>query len=268
MLQTIKVLGILIFLNDVVTCASDIRELVHQQRLQQADLVVGIDWGTVKAENEDPKDSLIRLYDRWMLRGINGELPCPFEQNAGYSPQTDNDGASMATCASDLRVSLGARGGGSNGALRELGRLICQDGYMRSHCPGASECEYVCRDIWNMRQGRGRIVLAPQARTTYNVEGWTPIHRLAPARRRDAAGVEALELIVSNEVEAPKNVVCIATRTEQGGLFHAWIEQNQRKKLSPVIDYEASRSSRQYRGIQFYQNGRKTHICASIAVVS
>ena len=32
--------GVFVFLNDVVLCASDIIELVHQQRLQEADLIV------------------------------------------------------------------------------------------------------------------------------------------------------------------------------------------------------------------------------------
>lgn len=49
-----------LFLNDIIHCASDVLELFHQKRIQGADQVCATDWG-------DPV-----VYDRWVLRSMSG----------------------------------------------------------------------------------------------------------------------------------------------------------------------------------------------------
>ena len=44
-------------------------------------------------------------------------------------------------------VMSGWHGGSASGALGLWGRLISLPGYLESDCPGASECEYISRDI-------------------------------------------------------------------------------------------------------------------------
>jgi hypothetical protein len=105
---------------------------------------------------------------------------------------------------------------------------------MKGDCPGASECKYIARDIWNLRHGQARILLAPQARTTYDIDAWKVMQKFAPAKRRQEVGEEALDLIAWNEVRAPEKVVCIPTRRSNGEIVDTWDENNERKKLPPL----------------------------------
>jgi len=74
--------GTVLFINDVVTCGSDLLELVHQHRLQNAHAVMGTDWWV---GDEQPPQALFR--DIWVTRGINGELPYMFSRDSGYSTE-------------------------------------------------------------------------------------------------------------------------------------------------------------------------------------
>ncbi|KAK4890245.1 hypothetical protein LTR27_011006 [Elasticomyces elasticus] len=271
--------GTLLFVNDVVTCASDVLELVHQQRLQDADMVMAMDWGTVTThlhENDSddaPEVEVTRLYDMWVTRGINGDLPYPFEHEAGYSPQSPHDdwvqdafitqnesvhdrwldgrpfpvysawGGMVVFDASlfaeqHLRfrssTASGWNGGSSVGALGAWGGLLSAQGYLTSDCPGASECEYIARDIWNLRQGSARMVLAPQARTTYSVDEWSVMRGFAPTTLREDPDSKGRDLINWNEVAVPDKVVCIPTRHEDGEYIDTWDESNKRRRLNPM----------------------------------
>lgn len=233
--------GTLIFMNDVVTCTSDILELVHQQRLHQAGMVFGMDWmivdrtlrpgetGYIEFENlrsETPKTRVPHIYDMWVDRGIIGSLVYHWAQSGGYHPMSSDEswvtdaylpedntthqrwlggralpmysgwGGMSAFDATlftydHLRfrssVRSGWTGGSQSGALGPWGYLVSSKGYLESDCPGASECEYIARDIWHLRQNDARIVLAPQARTTYHVQDWAVMSKSVPATRREGA---------------------------------------------------------------------------------
>ncbi|KAM0718737.1 hypothetical protein Q7P37_005808 [Cladosporium fusiforme] len=230
----------LVLMNDVVTCSSDLLELVHQQRLQHASMVMGMDWGTVGRkirpnetgylhkehpdynEQNPPSTKVTRLYDMWVARGANGDLVYPFKTPGGYTPTSENESwvsDAFATQEEEYRqrwldgrpfpvysgwggmaafdaslfthehlrfrssILSGWTGGSSIGALGPWGSLISRKGYLESDCPGASECEYIARDIWNLREGSARIAMAPQVRTTYNLDDWAIMESIAPARR-------------------------------------------------------------------------------------
>ena len=280
----------LLVMNDVLTCSSDILELVHQQRFQHADMAFGTDWiswdrrirpGEQGYLNDDdpryipdnpPHTRVSLLYDTWVGRGISGNGVYDFARPGGFSMKSENEswvidaystedgtvhqrwlegyafpvysgwGGMSAFDASlftreHLRfrstVTAGWAGGSTVGALGFWGRLISSEGYLESDCPGASECELVARDVWNMRQGRARIVLAPQARTTYNMADWLIMNDSVPVIRREGADVLNEDKLDWNEYTIPESVVCIATRTERGEWIDPWGETNNRSRLDP-----------------------------------
>jgi hypothetical protein len=283
--------GTLLVMNDVLTCSSDILELVHQQRLHHAGMAFGMDWGSCDRRirqgepgylyEDDPRynpDSIphaqvSRFYDTWVGRGISGNGVYDFSRPGGFSPKSDNEtwiidaystenetvyqrwldgrafpvysgwGGMSAFDASlftieHLRfrstITAGWTGGSAVGALGSWGRLVSSEGYLQSDCPGASECEYVARDIWNMRQGRARIVLAPQARTTYNIKDWHVMSGHAPVTRREGPDLLNEDAIDWSEYAIPESVVCIPTRTMEGVWIDPWGETNHRTRVDPL----------------------------------
>lgn len=279
----------LLFLDDIMTCFSNILELVHQQRLQHASMVIEMDWGTVRRDiregepgylptndssynpSDPPHTAVPRLYDTWVARGINGELPYDWAAPGGFTPVSDNETwvADAFLTQSDLirqrwldgrpfpvyrrwggmaafdaslftdqhlrfrsSVFSGWIGGSSSGALGSFGRLVSADGYLESDCPGASERDYIARDIWHLQEGKARIVLAPQARTTYNLKDWLVMVKSAPVTPRlgpDGGG----DLIDWTSVALPESVDCIASRTRDGQLVDTWSESHHRVRLNP-----------------------------------
>jgi hypothetical protein len=131
-------------------------------------------------------------------------------------------------------VTAGWKGGSAVGALDAWGRLVSDKGYLESDCPGASECEYVARDIWNMRQGRARIVLAPQARTTYNFRDWLVMEDAVPVIRSQGGDPLGRDAIDWSNYPIPESVVCIPTRTAEGEWINPWGETNHRTRVDPL----------------------------------
>lgn len=283
--------GTLLFVNDVVTCTSDILELIHQQRLHNAGMVFGTDWISVdrnvrKGEvgyldpnnprydrDNRPRYQVPRFYDVWVSRGISGSMVYSWEQPGGYHPMSDNEtwvadaylpenetvhqrwldglalpvysgwGGMSAFDASlftheHLRfrssIASGWTGGSQAGALGSWGRLVSSEGYLESDCPGASECEYIARDIWNLRGRDARIVLAPQTRTTYGVPEWTVMSKYAPVTRREGPDYSGQDAIDWSEVSIPQRVDCVATRDAEGRWLDPWNDNNLRTRLDPL----------------------------------
>lgn len=283
--------GTLLVMNDVLTCSSDILELVHQQRLHHAGMAFGMDWGSCDRKirpgevgylydddprfdsDNPPKAQVSRFYDTWVGRGISGNGVYDFARPGGFSPKSDNEtwvldsystenetiyqrwldgkafpvysgwGGMSAFDASlftreHLRfrstITSGWTGGSTVGALGVWGELVSSKGYLESDCPGASECEYVARDIWNMRQGRARVVLAPQARTTYNIKDWRVMGDNAPVTRREGPDTHNEDAIDWSQWSVPESVLCIPTRTMQGDWLDPWAETNHRYRLDPL----------------------------------
>lgn len=279
--------GTLVFINDVMMCASDVLEVIHQQRLQQADMAMGMDWGTIgrairygepgyvktEGEEEKPYTDVTRAYDIWVARGINGEMVYIFGEPGGYTPVSYNESwvedayftqeasirqrwldglafpvysgwGGMAAFDASLftrwhvrfRASIyaGWTGGSANGALGVWGKLVSNDDYLRSECPGDSECTNIARDIWNLRKGKARIVLAPQARTTYNVKDWNVMQASVPVTRRDGVSNDGLDVINWTNVTIPETVECVPSRGLDGSLLETWDHDNLRQRIDPL----------------------------------
>jgi hypothetical protein len=283
--------GTLLVMNDVLTCSSDILELVHQQRLHNADMTFGMDWDSQGRRirqgepgylypddprfdpDNPPHSSVVRFYDIWVGRGISGNGVYDFSRPGGLSMVSDNESwvvdaystenqtvhqrwldglafpvysgwGGMAAFDASLfthehlrfrsSIAAGWTGGSAVGALGSWGRLISSEGYLDSDCPGASECEYVARDIWNMRQGGARIVLAPQARTTYSIKVWRIMGDTVPVTRREGPDLLNEDAIDWSEYVIPESVLCISTRTKEGAFMGAWAEDNHRTRVDPL----------------------------------
>lgn len=283
--------GTLLFVNDVITCTSDILELIHQQRLHKAGMAFGMDWGTVDRNlrpgevgyldtddpeydlDNQPKMQVTRYYDAWVGRGIGGGLVDPWALSGGYHPMSGNEswvtdaylpendtthqrwldgralpvysgwGGMSAFDASlftheHLRfrssVLSGWVGGSQDGALGAWGQLVSSAGYLESDCPGASECEHIARDIWNLRHSDAHIVLAPQTRTTYNIQDWLVMSVNAPATRHEEPKLLDEDAISWEEVSIPQSVVCIASRNADGESLDLWNEDNHRTRLDQL----------------------------------
>ena len=258
--------GILLFINDVVTCGADLLELPHQLRLQNSHGVFSVDWGVRDEFNKTQG----RIYDFWVARGINGQLPYPWKRPAGFNPMSPNEdwvldfwmtqekaihdrwlegrpfpvyagwNGAVALQSSfftrdhlRFRASMkaGWQGGDDSGVLGKWGRLLATPGYLESDC-AASECSLFMRDIWNLMDGQARFVLAPQSRTAYHLGDWNDIKDQVPPVRRSGADNSLEELIDWWGVVAPETVVCIPTYRDDGSPVEVWDEDNFRKDLS------------------------------------
>jgi len=234
--------GTVLFVNDVVTCGSDLLELVHQLRLQNAHAVMGTDWWV---RDDEPPQALFR--DIWVARGINGELPYKVSRDSGYSTEAptgnwvrdafltqDEDvqarwlngrpfpvysgwNGAIAFSASlftqrhvRFRASgkAGWKGGDIAGSLGKWGQLVANPGYIDADCAG-SECSLVARDIWNLLEGRARFALAPQARTAYSLQDWWKVDATVPPVRRTGYDGANDELVDWANVTMPASVVCV-----------------------------------------------------------
>ena len=125
--------------------------------------------------------------------------------------------------------------------IRWEGRFIRAEGYMENDCPGASECSYLCRDIWNLRQGSARVVLAPRARTTYKVDHWDWVIESQVMQQPPEATEpdNSTEVIDWSDVHMPKDVVCIPSRDENGRNVDSWDDNTNRFHVHPYFPLES-----------------------------
>jgi len=163
----------LVLMNDVFFCARDVRRLLALD----ADLACGLDFDNVnntrKAGELQPLidrgvdvSRMPLFYDVWVARGIDGarfsKLP-PYVSDAASVAQAHGgkpfrvyccwNGIAVLRAAPFLRgLRFRALGGGSGGGGGE--------------CSGASECSFMCKDLWN--SGYTRVMVDPMVRLAYD----------------------------------------------------------------------------------------------------
>ncbi|KAJ3026402.1 capsular associated protein [Rhizophlyctis rosea] len=142
----------ILFLNDVLFCAEDTLELLHQSLIQESDITCGLDydWPT--------KEKLAGMgpgfYDRWVARNVDGKafvkyppegfvgdwvepfLQTPVEGQLNPSAPTPNDKPVRFRAASPDST----------------------------ECP-ASECSLLCNDFQSL--GYNRVLIVPDVRLAY-----------------------------------------------------------------------------------------------------
>lgn len=262
--------GTILFVNDVVTCASDLLELLHQHELQQAHAVMSTDWWHARTPwHRFTTDLGPKFRDVWVARGINGALSYTFGPRS-YAPQfptndpirdlfstQDNatharwlhglplpvysgwNGAVAISASVFTRLGLrfrasgaaGWQGGDPQGRLGPWGRLLARPGYLESDCR-ESECSLLARDLWNLMGGRARLALAPQARTAYSLEDWRLIEDSVPPRRLQDSSNEADERIDWADVIMPHSVQCVPSLTV-GDRDYTW--ESRRYHRDPAL---------------------------------
>lgn len=243
--------GTIVFINDVILCASDVLEVIMQLQVQSADAVVGVDWCDSSADGPSPP----YVYDAWVLRGINGAGV--YEQNKTtpwpVPPPKGQDWISHAFSTQDtptherwlnnlpfpvyagwggivaLQAELftkqglrfrsskvtGWTGGSVSGSMGPWGQLVTNNDYLNSDCPGDSECGLVMRDVWNLRQGKARIVLASAVVTAYSMHVWKAARLFLPFVAREDR-IYPGEIIDWQGVNIPREVMCMPSRTSEG----------------------------------------------------
>lgn len=233
--------GTVLFINDVVTCASDLLELLTQLHLQNAHAVASTDWYFAQ---RDPITA--RFRDIWVTRGINGEMPYVMAEKSGFGvrvPTGDYISGLFWSQSPEIwerwkqglplpvysawngAIAISAQiftefharfrasgpahwnGGDASGAMGKWGELLATPGYLESDC-SASECKLLARDIWNLMEGRGRILIAPQSRTAYSLEEWEWIREQTPVVKREGR-VEKEEMVDWSGVVMPTKVACV-----------------------------------------------------------
>lgn len=263
--------GVLLFVNDVVTCTSDLLELIHQQRLQRAHGVMSTDW--------DYAGGQPRFRDVWVARGINGELPYSMREPSGFTEFAPSgnwghdlfstqdeavyqrwlDGRPLpvysgwngaiafdAKIFTDYHVRFRASGkahwdgGDATGAMGLWGELLATEGYLDSDC-ASSECKLIARDVWNMLGNATRFALAPQSRTAYSMADWNLVvgGNLPPTRRTDNESWQE-DVIDWANVTMPAEVVCAPSLTEQGDVIDPWDNLNTRLRFSESCENNTS----------------------------
>lgn len=169
------------------------------------------------------------IHQRW----LDGR---PFPVYSGWGDMSAFDASLFTHDHLRFRSSIlsGWKVGSSVGALGPWGRLVSSEGYLESDCPGASDCEYIARDIWNLRGGRARVAMAPQVRATYNLGDWAVTDGMVPAIRWEDVDADGEDMIDWTGVKAPESVVCIASRSRDGVVLDTWSRSNHRTRLDSL----------------------------------
>jgi alpha-1,3-mannosyltransferase len=163
----------IIFLNDVVICADDILELVHQRQFQQADMTCAMDWTYV---GKDPT-----FYDVWIARDMRGESFFEIPAESGsydrawnlfwISPWTKQ--------AFDEQLSFQVFSCW-NGAV-SIGAKPFMEKQLRFRGPFEEECYegepvLLCKDMWML--GFSRIAVVPTVNLAYDIESAEKVKNL------------------------------------------------------------------------------------------
>lgn len=197
----------ILFLNDITVCPDDLLELVHQHRVQDADMVCALDWindGDV-------------VYDAWVGRGMTGDLffEIPLGGNWNYAKNLFwNDPESRARV--DARLPLQVYSCWHGVAVMKsqpFTRAVDPIRFRRNNAE-AGECymaepTILCRDLW--RNGYGKIAVVPSVAVGYESEpgGTTHMKELRGTVRANVEGKSAQDERITWEREPPGKVKCV-----------------------------------------------------------
>ena len=155
---------VVIFLNDVVLCADDILELLHQHIVQSADMSCAMDW--------NDKNNDVLFYDAWVARGINGDTFFEIPQSSEWSFAANlfwNDPLSKQRFEAKQPFQVYACWNGV-AIFRAKPVMDKEIEFRRSadgEC-GMGEPTLFCKDLW--RKGYGKIQVVPSVNVAYTVK--------------------------------------------------------------------------------------------------
>ncbi|KAJ3089925.1 capsular associated protein [Quaeritorhiza haematococci] len=174
-----------IFMNDVFYCADDVKELIHQSRLQKSDITCGLDFG--------PRGNWIwpdiTFYDNWVAHDLEGNMfdftsqdfvlhkPSNERYKQGLPFQVSCCWNGIAVLKTEpfseyhgvrFRRIMSKEIDSKDLSSEVVSRILPHDTkYPRIYesCSG-SECSNICWDFAN--KGFDRMVVVPRVRVTYD----------------------------------------------------------------------------------------------------
>ncbi|KAK8020055.1 Alpha-1-3-mannosyltransferase CMT1 [Apiospora arundinis] len=221
----------IVFLNDVSPCPEDLLELVHQRRLQSADMTCAMDWTYV---GKDPT-----FYDVWVARTLRGDsffqIPPDGSWNQAWDifagdPDTQRryidknpfqvfacwNGATAFTAGPIL--GLPADPGRGPAGEAHGGQVVFR--FNRKDECYAGEPTLFCKDLW--WAGYGRIAVIPSVNIEYSDEASTKIKELKGFTSKWTAQEDLPAAKILWEAEPPEKWKCM-----HGWENQVWVPWNQ-----------------------------------------
>lgn len=156
--------AIVLFLNDIILCADDILELLHQHVVQSADMTCAMDW--------NKKDGRILFYDAWIARGMSGDTFFEIPQSSEWTFASNlfwNDRLSKQKLEAKEPFQVYACWNGM--AVFHAKPVLDGEVHFRHSVEGEcfmGEPTLFCKDFW--RKGYGKIQVVPTVNVAYTVK--------------------------------------------------------------------------------------------------
>jgi alpha-1,3-mannosyltransferase len=184
----------IVFVNDIILCAEDVLEIIHQRLHQAADMVCAMDWVYLGA---DPT-----FYDVWIGRGMTGDTFFNIPEDGSWNNAWNlfwNDDEARNRLHSSLPFQVFSCWNGITAFQAEP--LLKRDIVFRSS--HEKECfqgepKLFCKDMWSY--GYGRIAVIPGVNVAYTVD--------------EAEKIKALKGYVTNWASAENDEKRIAWRAD------------------------------------------------------
>ncbi|KAJ3289531.1 capsular associated protein [Borealophlyctis nickersoniae] len=152
------------FMNDVMFCAEDVLELLHQSTVQDADITCGLDYDWT--EQEKAKGEGPGFYDTWVARNLDGQEFLKSPWNA-FTSSSLSDARLMQNLPFQAQCCWN---GGAilrpTAILRD--RIRFRSANLPTHECAASECSLLCNDF--IRSGWDRVLVVPNVKYAYEKE--------------------------------------------------------------------------------------------------
>ncbi|KAM7199872.1 cryptococcal mannosyltransferase 1 domain containing protein [Naviculisporaceae sp. PSN 640] len=159
----------ILFINDILPCAEDLLELLHQLTFQRADMACAMDWRYTS--ETDPQDSAT-FYDVWVSRTLTGDLFFDIPPSTGSWEHSHTLFPSDPPTKSWFNKGLPFQVFSCwNGAVAFSSRPLLQaQREVRFRWPMEPECfqgepQLFCKDLW--WNGFGRIAVVPSVNLGY-----------------------------------------------------------------------------------------------------
>ncbi|KAK8027790.1 cryptococcal mannosyltransferase 1-domain-containing protein [Apiospora marii] len=219
-----------VFVNDVAPCPDDLLELVHQRRLQSADMTCAMDWTYA---GKDPT-----FYDVWVARTLKGDSFFQIPPDGSWNQAWDifaGDPDTLHRYRQNLPFQVFACWNGATafsagpilGLPADPGRGAgeAHDGKVAFRANREGECyagepTLFCKDLW--WAGYGRIAVIPSVNIEYSDEASTKIKKLKGFTSKWTAEEDLPATRIDWQQEPPAQWKCM-----HGWHDQVWVPWNQ-----------------------------------------
>ena len=204
-----------IFVNDIVLCADDVLEMIHQRLNQAADMACAMDWVYL---GRDPT-----FYDVWIARGMTGETFFNIPKDGNWDSAWNlfwNDNAAYRRLQFGLPFQVFScwNGIATFTAQPLFSKEIAFRSATKQEC-FQGEPKLFCKDMWS--HGYGKIAVVPSVSAAYTIEETQKIKALKGYVAKWATSENDGNRIAWKK-EPPPQVKCMPTYDNQR--FVPWNE--------------------------------------------